>query len=110
MHTAWTRRGRLWQQCNAIPLFSATVLRQSRMIDSLVVLIRFHVKDVFRGGQRSDMLDGKRYFSEFPDEDPDREQALLHTRRLLQTLRALEKELRPHIPRPVETSADADDS
>ena len=56
------------------------------------------------------MLDGKRYFSEFPDEDPDREQALLHTRRLLQTLRALEKELRPHIPRPVETSADADDS
>ena len=56
------------------------------------------------------MLDGKRYFSEFPDEDPAREQALLHTRRLLETLRALEKELRPHIPRPVETSADADDS
>jgi hypothetical protein len=55
------------------------------------------------------MLDGKQYFSEFPDEDPAR-QALLHTRKLLETLRALEKELRPYITRPVETSADADDS
>ena len=56
------------------------------------------------------MLDGKQYFSKFPDEDPARQQALLHTRKLLVTLRALEKELRPYITKPVETSADADDS
>ena len=56
------------------------------------------------------MLDGKRYFSEFPDEDPARQQALLHTRKLLETLRALKKELRPYIAKPIETGADADES
>jgi hypothetical protein len=56
------------------------------------------------------MLDGKQYFSEFPDEDPARQQNPLHTLRLLETLRALEKELRPCIPWPVETGVDADDS
>ncbi len=56
------------------------------------------------------MLDGTQYFAEFPDEDPARQQALLHTRKLLETLRALEKELRPYIPKPVETGVDADDS
>ena len=62
------------------------------------------------------MLDGKQYFSQFPDEDPARHQALLHgpkllhSPKLLATLRALEKELRPHIPRPLETGIDAGDS
>ena len=56
------------------------------------------------------MLDGKRYFSEFPDEDPALQENLFGTRRLLETLRALEKELRPYIPKPIETSADAEDS
>ena len=56
------------------------------------------------------MLDGKRYFSEFPDEDPARRAALIHTRKLLETLRALEKELRPYIPKPVATGAEAGDS
>jgi hypothetical protein len=56
------------------------------------------------------MLDGKRYFSEFPDEDPDGKKALLHSPRLLETLRALEKELRPYIADSLETGIDAGDS
>ena len=56
------------------------------------------------------MLDGKQYFTQFPDEDPARQQALLHSPKLLATLRALEKELRPHIPKPLETGVDAEDS
>jgi hypothetical protein len=56
------------------------------------------------------MLDGKQYFAEFPDEDPARQQALLHSPKLLATLRALEKELRPYIPKHLETGVDADDS
>ena len=35
------------------------------------------------------MLDGKRYFSGFPDDDPEGKKALLHSPRLLETLRAL---------------------
>ena len=54
------------------------------------------------------MLNGKEYFAEFPDEDPARRQVLLSAK-LLATLRALEKELRPYIPQPVETSVEADD-
>jgi hypothetical protein len=56
------------------------------------------------------MLDGKQYFAEFPDEDPARQQVLLHSPKLLATLRALEKELRPYIPKPLETGIDAEDS
>jgi hypothetical protein len=54
------------------------------------------------------MLNGKEYFAEFPDEDPARRQVLLSAR-LLATLRALEKELRPYLPLPMESSAEADD-
>jgi hypothetical protein len=56
------------------------------------------------------MLDGKRYFTEFPDEDPDSKNILLHSRRLLETLRALEKELRPFITSHLEAGIDASDS
>ncbi|MFZ1095421.1 MAG: hypothetical protein WAN75_40415 [Xanthobacteraceae bacterium] len=56
------------------------------------------------------MLDGKRYFSEFPDEDPDGKKAFLHSPRLLETLRVLEKELRPYIGSRLETGIDAGDS
>ena len=54
------------------------------------------------------MLNGKEYFAEFPDEDPARRQALLSAK-LLATLRALGKELRPYIQQPAETGAEADD-
>jgi hypothetical protein len=47
------------------------------------------------------MLDGKRYFAEFPDEDPAR-RAFLHSPKVIATLRALEKELRPYISRSLE--------
>jgi hypothetical protein len=57
------------------------------------------------------MLDGNRYFAEFPDEDPANEKLpLLHSPALIASLRALEKELRPYIPKSIETGADADDS
>ena len=48
------------------------------------------------------MLDGKRYLAEFPDEDPAR-RAFLHSPKVIATLRALEKELRPYIPRLLDT-------
>jgi hypothetical protein len=56
------------------------------------------------------MLDGKQYFAEFPDEDPARQQAHLHSPKLLATLRALEKELRPYISKHLHSRVDADDS
>jgi hypothetical protein len=40
------------------------------------------------------MLDGKRYFAEFPDEDPATRRLGLHSSELLKTLAALEKEFR----------------
>ncbi len=43
------------------------------------------------------MLDGKRYFGEFPDEDPARQGKLLLSAALLKTLAAIEKEIRHHI-------------
>jgi hypothetical protein len=43
------------------------------------------------------MLDGKRYFSEFPDEDPGRQLRLLRSPELMASLRALERELRPYL-------------
>src|SRR6202030_2853804 len=59
----------VWQQGNVIFLFSARWLRQSRRIDSLCPVIRVRMGDTV--SRRRSMLDGKRYFSEFPDEDPD---------------------------------------
>ena len=51
------------------------------------------------------MLDGKRYFAEFPDEQPaNKKPILLQSLTLIAALRALEKELRPFIP-----TAKADD-
>ena len=43
------------------------------------------------------MLDGKRYFAEFPDEDPAIERPVLQSPELIDTLRALEKQLRSYI-------------
>jgi hypothetical protein len=40
------------------------------------------------------MLDGKRYFASFPDEDGTTRRLGLHSAELLQTLAALEKEFR----------------
>jgi hypothetical protein len=54
------------------------------------------------------MVDGKQYFAQFPDEDPARLQA--HSAKLLATLRALEKELRPYIAKQSASRVDADDS
>jgi hypothetical protein len=45
------------------------------------------------------MLDGKRYYAHFPDEYPGNNPILLRTSALITALRALEKELRPLIPR-----------
>jgi hypothetical protein len=56
------------------------------------------------------MLDGKRYFAEFPDEEPGRRHLLLRSARLLATLRALEKELRASIPPALATRMDAGDA
>jgi hypothetical protein len=56
------------------------------------------------------MLDGKQYFAGYPDEDPARPQVVLRSPKLLATLRALEKELRPYIRDHLETGVDADDS
>ncbi len=51
------------------------------------------------------MLDGKRYYAEFPDEDPaNRKPILLYSPSLIAAFRALEKELRPLI-----STAKADD-
>jgi hypothetical protein len=45
------------------------------------------------------MLDGKRYYAVFPDEDPaNRKLVVRHSQALIAALRALEKELRPYIP------------
>jgi len=50
-----------------------------------------------QGGQQ--MLDGKRYYAAFPDEDPaHRKPILRRSPSLIPALRALEKELRPIIP------------
>ena len=40
------------------------------------------------------MLDGKRYFANFPDEEPTTRRLGLHSAELLATLAALEKEFR----------------
>jgi hypothetical protein len=43
------------------------------------------------------MLDGKRYYAEFPDEGPAQRKSKLHSPILFAALHALEKELRPYI-------------
>ena len=44
------------------------------------------------------MLDGKRYYAAFPDENPVNKKPIIHySPTLIATLRALEKELRPII-------------
>jgi len=39
------------------------------------------------------MLDGKRYFAEFPDEDPRKQGKLLLSAELIKTLAVIEKEI-----------------
>jgi hypothetical protein len=52
------------------------------------------------------MLDGKKYYAEFPDEDPEsKKPVLLHSPTLVAALRALEKHLRPYIPKADHPSA-----
>jgi len=41
------------------------------------------------------MLNGKRYFAKFPDEDPANQPRELRSPELMSLLKALEKELRP---------------
>jgi hypothetical protein len=55
------------------------------------------------------MLNGKRYFAEFPDEDPAPRRKPLRSPELMATLKALEKELRPHIRNELETGIDGRD-
>jgi hypothetical protein len=43
------------------------------------------------------MLNGKIYFTVFPDEDPEQRRTVLRSPQLLASLRALEQELRPYI-------------
>jgi hypothetical protein len=44
------------------------------------------------------MLDGKRYYAHFPDEDPANNRILRRTSALIAAGRALKKDLRPFIP------------
>jgi hypothetical protein len=43
------------------------------------------------------MLNGKRYYAEFPDEDPANQPRELRSPELMSLLKALEKELRPYL-------------
>ena len=51
------------------------------------------------------MLNGKRYFAEFPDEDPANQPKELRSAELMSLLKALEKELRPYLQ--TESASDA---
>ena len=53
------------------------------------------------------MLNGKRYFAEFPDDDPGTRRKLLRSPKLMATLKALEKELRRHIRKEPEAGTGA---
>ena len=50
------------------------------------------------------MLDGKRYFESFPDEDPVIRRIGLHSAELLATLAALEKEFRACLQKEADVS------
>jgi hypothetical protein len=53
------------------------------------------------------MLDGGRYFAEFPDEEPERLSRLLLSEELLVTLEAIEKEISAFIRNEKDDAADA---
>jgi hypothetical protein len=54
---------------------------------------------IFRTLGDYSVLDGKRYYAVFPDEDPANKKPIaLHSPTLIAAFRALEKELRPFIP------------
>jgi hypothetical protein len=50
------------------------------------------------------MLDGQRYFSEFPDEEPEQPKRLLLSDELLVTLAAIEREISEFIGKASETA------
>jgi hypothetical protein len=52
------------------------------------------------------MLDGQRYFSEFPDEEPEQPKRLLLSDELLVTLAAIEREISEFIGNAAEGKAD----
>jgi hypothetical protein len=52
------------------------------------------------------MLDGQRYFSEFPDEEPERPKRLRLSDELLVTLAAIEREISAFIGSAVEGASD----
>ena len=54
------------------------------------------------------MLDGNRYFANFPDEDPGARRIGLHSAELLATLAALEKEFRAVLQQEASTPAESD--
>jgi hypothetical protein len=53
------------------------------------------------------MLDGRRYFSEFPDEEPEQPKRLLLSDELLVTLAAIEREISAFIGDAAEGQGDA---
>jgi hypothetical protein len=76
-------------------VIGVSLLRESARIDSLAwVDSRARKASLPRSPQ---MLDGKRYFAEFPDEDPERQPRRLRSPELMASLKALEKELRPYL-------------
>jgi hypothetical protein len=54
------------------------------------------------------MLDGKRYYANFPDEDPGTRRIGLQSVELLATLAALEKEFRAFLQQEASTPAESD--
>jgi hypothetical protein len=56
------------------------------------------------------MLDGQRYFEEFPDEKPDQPPRLVLSDELLVTLAAIEREISAFIQNTSEVSADRADT
>jgi hypothetical protein len=52
------------------------------------------------------MLDGRRYFSEFPDEEPEQPKRMLLSDELLVTLAAIEREISAFIGATVEGKGD----
>ena len=56
------------------------------------------------------MLDGKRYFASFPDEDTTTRRLGLHSAELLETLAALEKEFRAFLLKEAKVDAAEDPS
>jgi len=97
----------LWQQRHALLLISASALHESALVDSLRA--NDSTTRSATAPRRSGMLDGKAYFGEFPDEDPARLRPLLQSPRLIASLRALEKELRPYFTEQSSVDMDAEE-